>query len=193
MKLLAIVFPGRRYSSDRSLLYFPSKVMEAKGFEMKYLHYNFEKEVEDNRPIDQAIEESDAYAQKALAGIDFKSYDHIVFLGKSIGTAVSGRIRKELAIDNVIEIYITPLPQTVPYFQRQDLIIVGDQDLYFPDPNPILTNYPNNYVFPSSTHSLENKKNYHRSIRVIDDVTSIVDRYLTVTLKLPEEADIQTK
>ena len=178
MKKLAVVFPGRRYSCDRSLLYFPSELMRLRGYDMVYLHYNLEKEVEDPRPLSVAIEESFQVSKKALADVDLSAYDTVVFLGKSIGTVVQGQIREEVGRPSIRIIDITPLPETVKYFAREDLILVGDHDPNFPDPNRILTHYPNNYVFPSFTHSLESKTNYHLSIKIVNDVTTIVDQYL---------------
>lgn len=178
---LCVVFPGRRYSADRSLLYFPSTMMAARGFEVITLHYDISREIDETLPIDTNIEQAEKYARGFLKDVSWEKYDSIVFLSKSIGTVVSSHIKNDLGEvkDRVHQIIITPLEQTLPLIDKKDLIIVGDHDRFLGDPKPKLSPFPNAYIFPSFTHSLESKDNYRLSIKTLADVCGITDMYLT--------------
>jgi hypothetical protein len=178
MKKLCVVFPGRRYSCDRSLLYFPSRVIEQAGFEMVYMHYDIPKEIHEVEPLEENIQEAFQYCKEHLAEIDFRKYDEIIFLSKSIGTIVAANYEQSQGLSNVYQIFITPLDETLPFIEDKDLIICGDSDRYLQDAKKKLAPFPNNYIFPGFTHSLESKDNYRLTVKTIGDVTGIVDFYV---------------
>ncbi len=178
MKNLCIVFPGRKYSCDRSLLYFPSKLLEQRGYEMIYLHYNIEKEEDDNRPTEEIVAEAEDYLNARLAGYDFSSYDQIIFLSKSVGTLIAARTEIKIGTKNIFNIFITPIDETLEYIKNKDLIICGDQDQFFPDSRKKLAPFSNTYIFPKFSHSLESKSDYHLTIKTINDVVSVIDVYI---------------
>lgn len=184
MKDLAVVFPGRRYSVDRSLLHFPSRMLENLGYEMIYLRYDLPKEKEDPRSLEDCFKDSLAYTKLALQDLDFQSYDHIVFLSKSIGTAVAGEIEKENALENVHQIFVTPLVMTVPYLEKKDLIIASDSDPYFPESVDRLSSFDNSYIFPKCPHSFEFKGNYSLTMKMLSAYLGVVDKYLKSILWL---------
>lgn len=177
MKKLCVVFPGRKYSCDRSLLYFPSKLLANRGYEMIYLHYNKNKEDEDNQTIDAFIEDAENYFLEVIKNIDFKKYDKIIFISKSVGTILAGRKTKELPQDKVFNIFITPLEQTLEFIRKEDLVICGDHDQYFKDAKNKLAKFSYAYLFPYSSHSLESKTNYDKTTKTLNDVISISHVY----------------
>ena len=177
MKKLCIVFPGRKYSCDRSLLYYPSKLLENRGYEMIYLHYNMNREDDDNRSIDEFISDSEKLFRERIKDIDLSKYDKIIFISKSVGTVLAGRITKELPQEKVFNVFITPIDQTLEYIRKVDLIICGDRDQYFKDAKNKLARFSYAYLFPYSSHSLESKNNYDKTTKTINDVTSIIHVY----------------
>ena len=179
-KKLCVVFPGRRYSTDRSLLYFPTRILESRGFETFLLHYDVPREVEEVEPLEVNIRNAARDTLNATASIPFEEYDEVVFLSKSIGTLVACNLKNYLGkrVQSLHQILVTPLEQTLPLIEKNDLVIVGDHDRFFPDAREKLALYPNAYVFPSFTHSLEAKGNYRLSIKTLGDICGIVDSYL---------------
>ena len=179
-KKLCIVFPGRRYSTDRSLLYFPSRMMESLGFEVVNLHYDIPREVEETEPLMKNIRDAASYAVNHTDEIDWAKYDTIVFLSKSIGTVVASNLKKFIGEQGkkVHQIMITPLDEALPLMDKDDLIIVGDHDRFFADPKKKLALFPNAYIFPSLTHSLEAKGDYRTTLKALTDICGIVDSYL---------------
>ena len=175
MKKLCVVFPGRRYSCDRSLLYFPSILLENRGYDIVYLHYNVRRDEEDNRTIEEVYDCAKKYTKEKLAHIDFSKYSKIVFISKSIGTVLAGELTKELPQEKVFNVYITPIDETLPYLRKEDLIICGDRDQFLKDAKNKLSKYSYAYLFPYSSHSLESKTNFDLTTKTINDVISIID------------------
>ena len=177
MKKLCIVFPGRKYSCDRSLLYFPSKLLENRGYEMIYLHYNNHREDSDDRSIDQFILDADTYFKSKIKDINFSEYGKIIFISKSVGTVIAGQMTRKLPQDKVFNVFITPIDQTLEYIRKEDLVICGDHDQFFKDAKNKLAKFSYAYLFPYSSHSLESKNNYDLTTKTLNDVTSIIHVY----------------
>lgn len=178
MKKLCVVFPGRRYSCDRSLLYYPSRMIEMEGFEMKYLHYDVHKERRDMIELDKNIEEAYLFTLNEFKDFDFSQYGEIIFVSKSIGTVVASKLKKIKKLTNVYQILITPLDLTLPYIESQDLIISSDADHYLIDAKNKLQKYKNVYIFKDLPHSLESKTDINISLEANNKVVSLVSDYL---------------
>lgn len=178
-KKLCVVFPGRRYSTDRSLLYFPTQILESRGFETFLLHYDIPREVEEVEPLEENIRNAASDALNKTSSIPFEDYEKIVFLSKSIGTLVATNLKNFIKERTKVvhQILITPLERTLPLIEKDDLVIVGDHDRFFPDAREKLALYPNAYVFPSFTHSLEVPGNYRLTIKTLGDICGIVESY----------------
>lgn len=178
MKKLCVVFPGRKYSVDRSLLYYPSKLIKDRGYEMIYLHYDQPKESIDedfNISLNRATNYLDSHAVSTL---DFYSYDEVIFLSKSIGTVLSGQLKEKNKDANIHQILLTPIEESLKYIENKDLILCGENDTYLKDAKNKLALFPNSYIFPNFSHSLESKTNYHLTLKTVEDVTGIVEQYI---------------
>ena len=177
---LCVVFPGRRYSADRSLLYFPSTMMAARGFEVITLHYDISREIDETLPIDTNIEQAEKYARDFLKDVSWEKYDSIVFLSKSIGTVVSSHIKNDLGEvkDRIHQILLTPLYQAFLGISKCDLIIAGDNDCFLRNTKEVLTSFPNAIILPSSNHSLETTGDYKQTIQTLEKCLSSINLYL---------------
>ena len=60
--------------------------------------------------------------QKQLASVDFASYKNVLFIGKSIGTAVAAYYDKDNGI-NAGHIVFTPVPETFNYLRKGSGIV----------------------------------------------------------------------
>lgn len=178
MKKLCIVFPGRAYTCDRSLLYFPSKVIEKYGFEICRLKISKPIEDADKLPFEELASKMKADFSSSLQEIKWDEYDQFVFLSKSVGTIIASQVKAEHHDKKIDQILVTPLEDTLPYITTKDLIFCGDKDRYFPDAKAKLSNYPNGYIFPGFPHSLEDYDNYRLTIKTLLDITTITDVYM---------------
>ncbi len=125
-KKLLIEFPGRNYSCDKPLLYYAGKVFAEKGYDVVRLDYNFR--LKGNKDdISGLVEEATALVKKQLDCIDFSAYEDIVFVSKSMGTALAGFFEKYYGI-RARHIYLTPVDIALKYMKRGKCIVVSGKD-----------------------------------------------------------------
>lgn len=182
MSTLKVFFPGRRYGCDRSYLYFLDRYIDGDSI---YLEYDVKRYTTDMEPLDQNIKEAYEYSLKILKNVDFKKYNEIIFIAKSIGTVVAGKIREELKISNVRFICLTPLNQTIPYLHQTDFIVTSFADTYI-DAN-VLKKEENRYPFLTIKkdlgHSLEYNNNLKGTIDVLYEIIELALNYLDTATK----------
>lgn len=115
MKKLAVLFPGIGYHCDKPLLYYSKKYLKAYGYEIVEVNYTHFPHVKNkDELIKQAEDIGYKQAEEILKDIPFSNYDEIIFISKSIGTAISARFNEEHHI-NAYSIYFTPLEATFKY------------------------------------------------------------------------------
>lgn len=177
MKKLAIIFPGRKYSEDCPLLYYSDDFLKSKGFEIKYLHYGKTRDNEEKTKVIEDIEKNKEYVIEELEKIDFSIYDKILFVSKSIGTVLAGYGNEELEIKNVAHIFLTPLPETLTYIQKENCIVIAGGKDPFIDENLLMDFCEDNEIYytilEGLNHSLET-----------DDVFNNIDIIKTVLKKI---------
>ncbi|MDD6400176.1 MAG: hypothetical protein PUG10_01025 [Lachnospiraceae bacterium] len=128
---LLVLFPGRNYSVDKPLLYYAAKVFEKRGYEVIGLNYNFYLKGNKN-DIAGLIEEAKQYVVNQLKNVDFSRYEDIVFVSKSMGTALAGYY-ETLKHIRVRHIFLTPVPEGMKYMQRGKCIVVAGKEDTFLD------------------------------------------------------------
>jgi phosphoglycolate phosphatase len=99
MKHLACLFPGIGYTCDKPLLYYSRKLLKELGWEVLPVSYTgFPDKVRDDPEKKRlCVKIAMEQAEEALRDIDWKQYDDILFIGKSVGTVVSACTRKSTA------------------------------------------------------------------------------------------------
>ncbi|HEX7976703.1 MAG TPA: alpha/beta family hydrolase [Anaerolineales bacterium] len=135
---LAVLFPGLRYTCDMPLLYYPTKLFLQRGFDVLQVHTDY------TRPEFQASSRRDqgiwlaADAKSAVqAGRAQGQYDHLVLVGKSIGTLVLAHLVANESTAGAGAIWLTPLlhqPQLVEAAVRckgPALFVAGSGDPTF--------------------------------------------------------------
>ncbi len=161
-KNIAVVFPGIGYHCDKPLLYYSKKVATKNNFEIIEVKYDLSSisgSIKNNREkTEDAIELAFNQVVEQLKEIDFTSYKEIVFIGKSIGTAVAARYNSTFQID-ADQIVYTPIPETFIYLEScEGLMFHGSDDpfcdtKFFVDAADALSlTYA---VIPEANHSLE--------------------------------------
>lgn len=129
MKRLAVIFPGIGYHTDKPLLYYSRKLAVQYGYEIAEVPYgNFPGNVKGNREkMAQAFDTALAQAEELLDNICWEDYGKLLFISKSIGTAVAAAYagRHHLETDNI---FFTPLEETFLYAEQKGIVFHGTAD-----------------------------------------------------------------
>lgn len=125
-KKLLVIFPGRNYGCDKPLLYYACKVFEKRGYEIVRLNYNYGLKG-DKQDIPGLIEEAKGYISGILGRINMENREDIVFLSKSIGTALAGYFELQLGV-KVRHIFLTPVMEAMKYMKRGKCIVISGKE-----------------------------------------------------------------
>lgn len=125
-KKLLVLWPGRNYSCDKPLLYYGGKVFEKRGYDVIRLAYN-QRLKGDKNDIEGLINEAKKYVAEELDNIDFSEYKDIVFVSKSMGTALAGYYEKKLGVC-VRHIFLTPVKEALTYMKRGKCIVIAGKE-----------------------------------------------------------------
>lgn len=109
---LCVVFPGIGYGTDRPLLYYPKKYLrnDYQTVDIKYTG-DPKKAKSKKENLRKFYENAYQLVEKQLSDINFDDYDDILFISKSVGTALSARYAKEHHL-KVRSVLFTPLDFT---------------------------------------------------------------------------------
>lgn len=139
MKKLAIIFPGIGYNVDKPLLYYSRKLLQKYDYEVRTIDYgklveqvkleNF-KAPEARPVILKFLNEVVDDAKKQLEGINIEEYEHILIVGKSIGT-VAGALYAQKNHIQAQYVFLTPLEHVFSFvtLEQNMLIFCGTEDL----------------------------------------------------------------
>lgn len=177
MKKIVILFPGVRYSCDTLLLYYGGKVFARRGYEKAEISYP--EALLSPAPLTDKIEMAKETVLHQLKSLHLEDYADIIFLSKSIGTALAGWAAAELPFP-VRHIYLTPLEETLPYIDGEKDITVGaGEDEYLPAERLRTFCQANNIpvtIYEGVGHRLEDKNSSRRTLEILGE---IVERYET--------------
>ena len=113
---LAVIFPGIGYHVDKPLLYYSRKIAKKYGYEEICVNYTgFEAKIRgDKEKMQQSYQLALSQTRDILKDVDFDKYEDLLFIGKSVGTAVAGGYAKERGINPRYILY-TPLEETLAF------------------------------------------------------------------------------
>jgi len=113
MNKLAVIFPGIGYHTDKPLLYYSRMMAREAGFDIAEVPYKgFPKRIRgDAAKTKLAFEVGLNQAEEILRDIDYSECDQILFLSKSIGTAIAAAYAVRRGLD-IYHIMYTPLVET---------------------------------------------------------------------------------
>lgn len=181
-KKLVVLFPGVGYHNDKPLLYYTKKI--ARNYDYQILEVSYEidtfKSSKDFSPekVATALDEAFLQVDNALKDIDFAQYDRVIFVGKSIGTAIMARYAMTYEIDAEMIVF-TPIPETFAFLGAcEGLVFHGsadplcDTDMCEQLCNQMSLTYA---IIPNANHSLETG-NVQEDIANLGRVMSTVDR-----------------
>lgn len=182
-KKLAVFFPGIGYHNDKPLLYYSRKLASEAGFECIRVDYNgFASGIKGNmEKMKEALETAYSQTELILSSVDWKTYEDIVFISKSIGTVVAARYAKKYNI-NCRNVYMTPLAETFLFEPKNGIAFHGIADTWA-DTKIIKEKCPaynlKLYIIPQADHSLETADTI-TNIKIIQDTICTIKDYLTL-------------
>lgn len=119
---LAVFFPGIGYHCDKPLLYYSEKL--AKQYQYETIKVGYEGL---HKNLDEAFAEALSQTEACLDKVDWKQYEEVLFVSKSIGTAVACAYAAKYSID-CRNIYYTPLEKTFVFSPRKGIVFHGTGD-----------------------------------------------------------------
>ncbi len=126
---LAVLFPGVGYHVDRPLLYHSAKLARERGYEVCAVSYPPLPTGLRGKPekIRQAIELCSRAASEQLSGIALEQNRQLLFISKSLGTAVAAVCAARFFLSPQ-QVYYTPVENSFAYFRREGLVFHGTAD-----------------------------------------------------------------
>lgn len=179
---LKIFFPGLNYSSERSLLHFLDKYIAGESI---YLDFSMLKSVDSVDCFKEKIEIGVELAYEKLGDVDWSKYGEIIFIGKSIGTAIASKVREHFSLNRARFICLTPINEALPYIKQTDFIVTSKKDKYIDVAELVKKQfiYPFLTIYEDMPHSLELDNDYHRTINVLGEIIDLSLNYLDTAYK----------
>lgn len=131
MKKLAVFFPGIGYTVDKPLLYYSRKLAAARDYALKLLPYGGfpPKCMGDEERMAESLALAQKQTEEMLADLELKTFGGLLFVGKSIGTAVAARLAAERGItERVRFVLYTPLAETLSLPLGDAIVFTGSAD-----------------------------------------------------------------
>lgn len=184
---LVIVLPGLGYTLEKSLLDYSKQLVLDLKLDYLGVEYGFQISREkfnksDENDIRELFLESLDIIFSALELRKYK-YKNIVFIGKSLGTVLQNKLRKEVEKRfevNIKNIYLTPINETLEELDLNGLVITGANDSLISLDNleKIKLEKIKIIEIDGAGHSLCIKGNVIESIRALEIIINNIKEYI---------------
>lgn len=181
MKKIAVIFPGVGYHTDKPLLYYGKKLAAHSGFEIAEVPYGgFPKGVKGSKTkMEQVFYSAVEQAEEMLKGVDFSKYDDILFLSKSVGTAVASAYGEKHCL-STRNVYYTPVEASFPFMKQPGIVFSGTADSWV-DFEKVRQGCRNGgyplYVTEGGDHSLETG-DVRKDLENLQKIMETTQRYI---------------
>ncbi len=126
LKTAKVIFPGIRYGKDKPLFMVLDQAINGDSFALSYQDV-----INENTKLnDETFLKCYQAAKNEFLNLNLTEYNEIIFIAKSLGTIIAGKLREELNLNKVKFICLTPVEKTLPFLKQTDFIIYGDADHY---------------------------------------------------------------
>ena len=185
-KKLVVLFPGVGYHNDKPLMYYTKKIANSYNYEIKELSYDLSNGVidikTDSEKAKAAVEEAYNQVAESLNEMNLDQYERVIFVGKSIGTAIMARYAMTYELDVDMIVY-TPIPETFNFIGPcEGLVFHGSADPFCDTDmcTQLCEQMSLTYaVIPDANHSLETG-DVVTDIKNLEKIMSTVDRILSI-------------
>lgn len=181
MKKLAVIFPGVGYHTDKPLLYYSKKIAAQNGYEIREVPYgNFPKGVKGSKEkMEEVFFSAVRQSEEILKDVDFSLYDDILFLSKSVGTAVASAYGGKHGL-NTRNIYYTPVEASFQFMTQPGIAFTGSKDSWV-DHEAIKDGCAKGgfplYITEGANHSLETG-NVITDLENLQKIMQITEKYI---------------
>lgn len=156
---LAVVFPGIGYHTDKPLLYYSKKIANGYGFEVVEVPYgNFPNGVKGSKEkMEKAFYSAIEQSEEILKNVDFCKYDTILFISKSVGTAVASAYGQKHHLQTV-NVYYTPVDASFDFMIQPGIVFHGTNDSWAETKSLVRNCQEKNFtvhLIENANHSLE--------------------------------------
>lgn len=179
---IAVIFPGIGYHTDKPLLYYSKKIALSHDYRIKDVPYgNFPSGVKGNKDkMAACFLDALRQCEDLLQDVDFSQYTEILFLSKSIGTAIASAYGQKHGLKTK-NVYFTPVGESFRFMEQPGIVFHGTADGWV-DTETVITeckvrNLPL-HIIKSANHSLETG-DWKQDITNLKSVLTSVDRYLS--------------
>ncbi len=126
---LAVLFPGVGYHVDKPLLYYAKDMAAWLGYGIAKVKYGeLPSGIKGSaKKMQEAFERSLENALCSLKMVEWDKYEEILFLSKSIGTAVAAEAANRLGI-RTRNVYYTPVAETFRFPVQEGIAFHGTAD-----------------------------------------------------------------
>lgn len=126
---LAVLFPGIGYHVDKPLMYYGRKLAVQRGYEVVGVPYgNFPDGVKGSpEKMKQAFLSALGQAEEILGKVDFGKYEEILFISKSVGTAVASAYGAKHGL-RTRNLYFTPVEESFSFMEQPGVVFHGTSD-----------------------------------------------------------------
>lgn len=180
-KKIAVLFPGIGYHIDKPLLYYSRKLAMERGYEIAEVKYGeLPVNVKGNaKKMLEAFNKALQYSKEQLDKIDFNVYDEVLFISKSVGTAVAAAYAKNNKI-NARQIYYTPVAESFEVIGENGIVFHGTADPWV-DTDIVRNecekrNLPL-YITENANHSMETG-NVEKDIVIMEEIMKKTAEYM---------------
>lgn len=175
---LAVFFPGIGYHCDKPLLYYSEKL--AKQYQYETIKIAYEGLGKD---LDEAFAGALSQTETCLAEVDWKRYEDVLFVSKSIGTAVACAYARKHAV-TCRNIYYTPLERTYLFAPQSGIVFHGTGDPWA-ETEIIKEKCRESrlplFIVEESNHSLEIPGDTRRNLEILEHVMEGTQSYIADT------------
>lgn len=176
---LVVIFPDENYGHDRPLLYYARKAALIEGHDVLCIAYKRKLTWRDMGlyTIDLETDTSLDIIRKCLE----KTYKHIHFISKGIGTEVAGAASNRLGYEKIKNLYLTPTHSAAKYIVNSKCtMIVGNNDGIFKEEYIRQIQEHKNielFTIEKANRNLEVPRNMDKTLEVLGQVTSIYSNF----------------
>lgn len=126
---LALIFPGIGYHVDKPLLYYTAKLARSAGFDVRAVQYDAfpDGALDSPERMIQCVRQALDAAEAQCGAIDFPQYSELLFISKSIGTAVASLFADRHGL-TPFHFYFTPVDASLPRLQPRGIVFHGTSD-----------------------------------------------------------------
>lgn len=181
MKKLAIIFPGIGYHTDKPLLYYSKKIARENGYEIIDAIYGTlpSKVKGSKQKMLEAYQIALTNVTEQLAKVDFTVFDEILFISKSIGTAIAASYAAKYQIQ-ARQIYYTPVEESFQAIGTEGIVFHGTGDDWARTEAIVSACEQRGlplYLTEHANHSMETGK-VSEDIRILQEIMKITEAYI---------------